>query len=147
MDNIYIKYGCYIAVMISIAATVLRTYNEHWIERADHAASAKLYLESDVCQKAELRVQLGKWQKCAESKYELRVSPMIRALYDTLEDYSICGHKRCEALATWVQQNKLFLLAFLLFSGYCFYEVYKWQQQMQMVNRFMGHRLPGMITD
>lgn len=146
MNNIYIKYTCYI-VIVSVFASVFRTYNEHYIERADHATSAKLYLESDVCQKAELRVQLGKWQKCAESKYELRVRPLVRALYDTLEDYSICGHKRCEALVTWVHQNKIFLVAFVLLSGWCFYEFYKWQHQMHMVSRFMDGRLPGMITD
>ena len=146
MENIYVKYSIYV-VLVSLCVSMLRTYNEHWIERAEYATSAKLYLESDVCQKAELRVQLGKWQRCAESKYELRVTPVVRALYDTLEDYSICGHKRCEALVTWVQQNKFFIVVFVLFSGWCLYEFYKWQQQMQMVNRFMDGRLPGMITN
>ncbi len=146
MQNVYLKY-CFFAAILSISISILKTYNEHWIERADHALSAKRYLSSDVCQKAELRVQVGKWQQCAESKYELRVTPAVRALYDTLEDYSICGHKRCEALATWVQQNKMFLIVFVIFSGWCLYEFYKWQQQMHMVNRFMSGRLPGMLTD
>jgi|TARA_B100000963_G_scaffold169139_1_gene147007 hypothetical protein len=146
MNNIYLRYSLY-AVLLSLLVTMLRSYNDHWIERSDHASSAELYLKSDVCQKAELRVQLGKWQRCAESKYELRVRPAVRALYDTLEDFSICGHKRCEALVTWFQHNKMFILVFASFSAWCLYEFYKWQQQMNMVNRFMDGRLPGMLVN
>jgi hypothetical protein len=123
--------------------SVVQKYNDHWYERSEHAASARLYLNSDVCKKSELRVQLGKWQQCAESRYELRISPSVRALYDVLEDFSICGHKRCEALASWIQTYKYFILLFGLFSLYCFYEFYKWNTQMHMVNRFMGGTLPG----
>lgn len=141
-----LKY-CIYAVVLSIAAQLARTYGEHWIERSDHAASARRYLESDVCQKAELRVQVGKWQKCAESKYELRLSPALRALYDTLEDFSICGHKRCEALSAWFHSWRYAILASFAGMLYCVYEFYKWQQQMNMVNKFMGAQLPSRICN
>ena len=111
MDNIYLRHSLY-AVLLSLLITMLRSYNDHWIERSDHAFSAELYLKSEVCQKAELKVQLGKWQRCAESKYELRVRPAVRALYDTLEIFDL----RPQALrgtGTWFQQNKMFI------SGIC----------------------------
>lgn len=142
LESNHRKYIIYI-VFLSIFVHIVKIYHEHYHERAEYAKSAKLYLNSDVCKKAELRVKLGKWQRCAESKYELRLSPFLRALYDTLEDCSLCGHKRCEALVTWMQSYKYFIIAFLCFTIYSFYEFYKWQQQMNMVNRFMGSSLPG----
>ena len=121
---------------------MVKTYNEHWNERAESAKSAKLYLDSDVCTKSELRVQVGKWQQCAESKYELRVKPSVRALYDTLDDFSICGHKRCEALGIWLQSYKYFLIAIVIGGLYIFYEIYKWQQHLNLVDKYMNGRLP-----
>ena len=129
-------------VFFSIFINIVQTYNEHWSERAESAKSAEIYVKSDVCTKPELRVQVGKWQQCAESKYELRVKPSVRALYDTLEDFSICGHKRCEALAIWIQSYKYFLVAFFAGGLYFFYEIYKWQQHINLVNRYMNGRLP-----
>jgi len=41
----------------------------------------------------------------------------------------------------------MFILVFASFSAWCLYEFYKWQQQMNMVNRFMDGRLPGMLVN
>ena len=46
-----------------------------WIKRSKQAAQARLYLNSDVCSNAKLRVQLGKFQECAQAEYELAISP------------------------------------------------------------------------
>ena len=138
----YYKLTLFI-VFLSASISIVQRYHDHWLERSESAESARLYLQSDVCSKAELRVQLGKWQRCAESRYELRISPSVRALYDVLEDLSICGHKRCEALSTWITNYKYFIFAFLGATLYCCYEFYRWNHQMQMVNRYMGGTLPG----
>ena len=111
----YYKLTLFI-VFLSASISIVQRYHDHWLERSESAESARLYLQSDVCSKPELRVQLGKWQRCAESRYELRISPSVRALYDVLEDLSICGHKRCEALSTWITNYKYFIFAFLNFA-------------------------------
>ena len=121
MEIPYYKLTLFI-VFLSASISIVQRYHDHWLERSESAESARLYLKSDVCANSELRVQLGKWQRCAESRYELRISASVRALYDGLEDLSICGHKRCEALSTWVATYKYFIFAFLGGSLYCFYE-------------------------
>lgn len=118
-------------LILSLVFGALKSYHHHWIKRSKQANQARLYLNSDVCSNAKLRVQLGKFQECAQAEYELAISPSTRAMYDLLEGYSICGHQRCEALAMWIKDNKFILLGFLIFFVWVGYQwlLYHWQIQ------------------
>jgi hypothetical protein len=71
---------------------------------------------------------------------ELRITPLNRAIFDVLEDFSLCGHRRCEAMVQWVLHWKwLFLgLAGLIawfyvqyfFMTYHVHKMRNWQDQL-----------------
>lgn len=130
-------------VAISFIFGSIQTYHNRYIHRHEEAAQAKLYIESDVCSDSFLRVKLGKYQECAEAEFFLAISPSTRALYDVLEYYSLCGskQKRCEAVVTWVTQNKYGILATCLLLCYGFYQwlIHEWH--MQKIGRMMNTQL------
>ena len=129
-------------LLFSFLLTFFQGFHGHWISRTERAARARLYLKSEVCTNARLRIQLGPEAMCAQKEHELRVQPFNRAIFDTLEDYSLCGHRRCEAMAQWAIAYKwLFLGAaavLLYFYMQCFFFSYQvnkmqsWQQQLTL---------------
>lgn len=132
-------------VLISIVAGSIQFYHKRYIIRSDEAHQAQLYLKSDVCKDSKLRVKVSKYQECAQAEYELAISPSTRALYDVLEFYSVCGseQKRCEAVVSWVQQNKIFLMTSAATLVYGAYQWLHHEWQMQKLNRVMNtHLLP-----
>lgn len=134
-----------VAVLVSLIAGSVQKYHNCWIQRAEEAKQARLYLKSDVCKKSELRVKVTKYQDCAKAEYDLAINPSTRALYDVLEFYSICGskQKRCEAVVSWVHQNKFFLMTALGLFMYAFYQWLNHEWQMQKINKMMQtHLLP-----
>ena len=98
-------------LIFSLALMFFNNFHTHWVERAQRAKRARLYLDSDVCTNHRLRIQLGPEATCAQKEMELRVAPIHRAVFDTLEDYSLCGHRRCEAMVQWVLHWKWLFLA------------------------------------
>jgi hypothetical protein len=124
----------------SVLLVFLQNFHGHWMEREQRAARARLYLQSDVCTNARLRIQLGPEATCAQKEMELRITPLNRAIFDVLEDFSLCGHRRCEAMVQWVLHWKwLFLgLAGLIawfyvqyfFMTYHVHKMRNWQEQL-----------------
>ena len=122
-----------LVVIISLVFGSVRTYHHCYIKRSKEAEQAEMYLKSDVCRNATLRVQLGKYQECTEAEYELAISASTRALYDLLEYYSFCGSKqrRCEAVVHWFGQNRYVILGLIIFLCWLLYQwvAAEWQYQ------------------
>lgn len=135
-------------LIFSLALMFFNNFHTHWVERAQRAKRARLYLDSDVCTNHRLRIQLGPEATCAQKEMELRVAPIHRAVFDTLEDYSLCGHRRCEAMVQWVLHWKWLFLALvavvLWFYAQFFvmaYHVHKmrnWQERLTLPGAGMG---------
>ena len=98
-------------LLFSVSLVFLQNFQQHWLERTQRAARARLYLKTDICTNHKLRILLGPEATCAQKELELRVTPLYRAIFDTLEDYSLCGHRRCEAMVQWLVHWKWLFLA------------------------------------
>ena len=131
-------------LLFSFCFVALRGFHNHYIARTDKARRARLYLKSDVCTNHKLRIQLGPEAKCAQKEMELRVSPFHRAVYDSLEDYQLCGHKRCEAMVQFVQQWKWLFFGMLCVVLWFYVQAIMFSFQVDKMRNFQSHlALPG----
>ena len=142
LDRSNITIICGILMLLFLFSGI-HTFHNHYLDRLDHAKKARIYLTTDVCQDHKKRVELGDWQKCTESEHELRIPAYIHSLYDTLQDYHLCGHNRCYALGQWFVHHKWLFIILLVIALYFFSQVilYNWQ-----VEKLISHRnnvLPG----
>tara|TARA_A100001015_G_scaffold312674_1_gene418326 strand:- start:1374 stop:1874 length:501 start_codon:yes stop_codon:yes gene_type:complete len=101
-----------------------KTFHTHYLDRKINHDRAILYLSSDVCKKAELRIQLGTYARCTHSEQEIAISPFLHSVYDVLEDYWICGHDKCSAMMQWVNYNKFPLLGVFCFVLWVLYQYF-----------------------
>ena len=129
-------------LLFSVLLMCFNNFHAHWLDRTQRAARARLYLKSDICTNARLRIQLGPEATCSQKEMELRIAPLNRAIFDVLEDYSLCGHRRCEAMVQWVVHWKWLFLAgaglvawFYLQYFFMTYHVHKmrnWQDRLSL---------------
>ena len=131
-------------VFFSFLLMFFQGFHAHWMNRTERAARARLYLKTDVCTDHRLRIKLGPEATCAQKELELRLSPFHRAVFDTLEDYSLCGHRRCEAMLQWVMHWKWLFLAVLAGLGWCYVQFFFMTYHVEKMRNFQHHlALPG----
>lgn len=118
-----------------------KTFHNHYLERKLNHDRALLYLSSDVCNKAELRIQLGTFARCTQSEQELAISPILHSVYDTLEDYWICGHDKCSAVVQWIEYNKFPLLGVFCFILWILYQFFVFSAYVK-TTRASNYELP-----
>mgnify|MGYP001193928637 FL=1 len=73
-----------------------RNVHYYYEKRLQTYSRAKLYMQTDTCRNNDLRAKLGDYHRCVESEKIVKISPFVLAWYDFLEDWNVCGHKRCE---------------------------------------------------
>ena len=112
------------SIVVIFFGIAFKTFHGHYLQRKINHDRALLYLSSDVCNNAKLRIQLGSYARCSLSEKELSISPFLHSVYDLLEDYWICGHDKCSALMQWIIYNKLMLCGILMFFIYIMYNYY-----------------------
>ena len=72
-------------------------WHQHYVSRSQQYREASAQVASESCTNATLNQQLGTYGESCRSAHKLiQVTPMLRSLYDVLEDCHICGHNRCE---------------------------------------------------
>lgn len=131
-------------LIFSFALVFFQGFHGHWMDRTERASRARLYLNSEVCTDHRLRIKLGPEATCAQKELELRIAPFHRALFDTLEDYSLCGHKRCEAMAQWLLHWKWLFLAIALVFLWFYIQCFLFSFQVHKMRDFQNHlALPG----
>tara|TARA_A100001015_G_C14748502_1_gene616551 strand:+ start:129 stop:614 length:486 start_codon:yes stop_codon:yes gene_type:complete len=118
-----------------------KTFHNHYLERKLNHDRALLYLSSDVCKKAQLRIQLGTFARCTQSEQELAISPFLHSIYDCLEDYSICGHDKCSAMVQWINYNKFPLLGVFCFILWVLYQYFIFSTYVK-TTRASNYELP-----
>ena len=122
---------------------VLRNYHENWLIDSEQRRKAELYINSEVCTKAELKAELGDWHKCNESKEQLGIPPFITAFYRTVESYSICGVSRCEDILQWIIWNKFWILFVSLSGAFIIYHVLHYNLKVKQLNIMTTWTLPN----
>ena len=127
----------------SVGFVFLKNFQQHWMDRTERAARARLYLKTDVCTNHKLRIQMGPEATCAQKEMELRVTPLYRAIFDTLEDYSLCGHRRCEAMVQWVTHWKWLFLALGAVILWFYLQCFMFSFQVRKMHNFQQLSLPG----
>lgn len=130
-------------VSMSFAFVFFRGFHHHWIARTDKARRAKLYLNSDVCRNHKLRIELGPEAACGQKEMELRVSPFHRAIYDSLEDWQLCGHKRCEAVVQFMVHWKFLFLGLVCVVLWFYVQAIMFSFQVDKMRNFQQLSLPG----
>ena len=130
--GIYILNNCILSMMnantIAMEATVcvfmagwlmctMKNFHSYWLRHSDEWHAARALLSSEVCTDAMLRIAVGHFDKCAEAKATLAMSPMHRAVFSVAEDLHVCGNRRCELFYIDVTErltSVLFLVALVL---------------------------------
>tara|TARA_B100000902_G_C27314515_1_gene920421 strand:+ start:863 stop:1360 length:498 start_codon:yes stop_codon:yes gene_type:complete len=112
------------SIVVIFVGIAFKTFHGHYLERRINHDRALLYLSSDVCKNAKLRIQLGSYARCSQSEKELSISPFLHSIYDLLEDYWVCGHDKCSAFQQWIIYNKFLLCCVFCFIVYIIYQYY-----------------------
>jgi hypothetical protein len=76
----------------------LHHFQLHWHAHSNTWASARLLLDSEVCTRANLRMELREFDNCEKAEAFIRISPFNRAVYSLAEEMHVCGNDRCAIL-------------------------------------------------
>jgi len=70
----------------------------HWHAHSKSYTAAELLLDSEVCTRAHLRMNLREFDNCDGAELFVGVSPLNRAVYSLAEEMHVCGENRCAVL-------------------------------------------------
>ena len=88
------------SVLMIAAWTIskLHHFQVHWHTHTRKWEAAQLLLESEVCTRPHLRMNLREFDNCAAAEDYIRIKPFSRAVYSIAEEMHICGNDRCAIL-------------------------------------------------
>ena len=115
-------------------------YKDKLAKRIDEYEEAKTFFESDVCQTARLKQQLGERNKCIIWERIVNASAADLAMNDWMEAYTLC--KPGECLVTSFSMSQLitqvipaiafFVILVLVVFGYCVWDLCLRQDDREM---------------
>lgn len=132
-----------LAVLAGGLFQTLGALHQAWIRRAQEASEARTYLASDVCQHMAMRVRVGEFNRCAEAERALAVGPAMRAWYDVMEDWHLCGRGRCALLYLDITHHMRTLACLALLAVWvAAYAMRTWIAAGRVTHETAVYRLP-----
>ena len=115
----------------------------HWHAHSSKWHAAHLLLDSEVCTRPNLRMELRDFDNCDAAETFVRISPFSRAVYSLAEEMHICGNNRCAILYMDITDRLpyVFTLMFVL----CVLVIIKFtrdQRHRQLLKRYQQLSLP-----
>ena len=131
----------FVFLMYAFIVTKLGDFRSYWTESARDDQSARVLLDSEVCTDYSIRVNLRRFDQCAEAEVLRSIGPLQRAMRRLGEDLHICGHSRCEILYVDITDRLGYVVvvtALLLVCLSCRYAVeYRKHQYTEAMNMFV----------
>jgi len=88
----------------------LHSFWLHWHVHSLTWQAADMLLNSEVCTKAYLRMNLRQFDNCALAEASVALGPFYRAVHSVAEEMHVCGESRCAILYMDITDRLVYIL-------------------------------------